>query len=454
MFRSIANFVLKALNLGTTSIYYNDPTTADLYGNTVIPELCQPCPAFTVVGWTGKPGGQPGSPQFQAAQVYTTMVTALNFIQKVSGQPILKNWAATHNLVAIPRAGQQLNAYYDRTSLRFFYYMDQPRNNIVYGCESVDVVAHELGHAVLDALRPDFWSTTSLEIFALHEAFGDIVAMLTVLQFDQVVQKVLQETGGDLRKSNVATRIAEELGGAIYAVSGGRLGGNNYLRNAANELEYVEPESLPTHPSGEGLAKEPHNFSRVFTGAWYECVVEIFQRELSKMEPAAALRHAATMMALRLFHGVMAAPSTPRFFESLSRSMLAMDRAWGSPYSDLMSKVFIKRKILKPFAFGLTNLNQELKLMDTIKLDPGTEGNRLRLSMAGPVEEASEIVVDLPKFGIAGDFSGEQTVDTAKECLRFIKSQNLIGSEYECKMFAVVDGKLQRNFICNAFRRE
>jgi Zn-dependent metalloprotease len=46
---------------------------------------------------------------------------------------------------------------------------------------STDVVAHEVGHGLLDSARPDS-STSILEVGAFHEAFGDCIAMLTALR--------------------------------------------------------------------------------------------------------------------------------------------------------------------------------------------------------------------------------------------------------------------------------
>src|SRR5262247_3863818 len=43
----------------------------------------------------------------------------------------------------------------------------------VHACESPDVVNHEQGHALLDAVRPDFWDAPFAEVAAFHESFGD-----------------------------------------------------------------------------------------------------------------------------------------------------------------------------------------------------------------------------------------------------------------------------------------
>jgi len=48
----------------------------------------------------------------------------------------------------------------------------------VYTCRSSDIVAHEVGHAILDSLCPLFYNFRSEgEIAGLHEGFGDIVAI-------------------------------------------------------------------------------------------------------------------------------------------------------------------------------------------------------------------------------------------------------------------------------------
>jgi len=67
--------------------------------------------------------------------------------------------------------GTDLNAYYDRVGLRFFQATVGSRT--FYSGESPDVVNHEQGHAVLDALKPQLWNAANLEVPAFHESFGE-----------------------------------------------------------------------------------------------------------------------------------------------------------------------------------------------------------------------------------------------------------------------------------------
>ena len=56
---------------------------------------------------------------------------------------------------------------------------------------STDVVAHEIGHGLLDAIRPDLWDAAFLEAGAFHEAFGDCIAILTALHDRETRVKLL-----------------------------------------------------------------------------------------------------------------------------------------------------------------------------------------------------------------------------------------------------------------------
>ena len=52
----------------------------------------------------------------------------------------------------------------------------------VFSGESPDVVCHELGHAILDSLKPQLFDAASMEVAAFHESFGDMSASLSALQ--------------------------------------------------------------------------------------------------------------------------------------------------------------------------------------------------------------------------------------------------------------------------------
>ena len=119
------NFTHQAKN--TNSVYLNDPTTPKL----MIEEDNRSCllPVRSV-GESGC-GYSLGSIQQQALASKQIVSNALNYMcSKTEGT--IKNWAATNSLTIMSRAGQDINAYYDRSTLRFFYFSDPKKNKIVF----------------------------------------------------------------------------------------------------------------------------------------------------------------------------------------------------------------------------------------------------------------------------------------------------------------------------------
>ena len=127
----------------------------------------------------------------------------------------------------------------------------------MYFADSSDIVTHELGHAMLDAMRPDFWSVQALEVWSFHEAFSDIVAMFNLMSYDVALNKMIVETKGDLSVSNSVSRLAEEVGILIRNVTRDPLHLPNALRDPAVEVfKYEEPATLPAETSNNKLAAE------------------------------------------------------------------------------------------------------------------------------------------------------------------------------------------------------
>jgi hypothetical protein len=85
--------------------------------------------------------------------------------------------------------GCQLNAYYDPSThtLVFPQFLDKGR--MKYTCSSFDVVAHESGHACLNAMCPTLSSDRS-DHRALHESFGDLTALFASLDIATPTQQI------------------------------------------------------------------------------------------------------------------------------------------------------------------------------------------------------------------------------------------------------------------------
>ena len=146
----------------------------------------------------------------------------------------------------MPVAGKDLNAFYDRKALHFFRDVDAKTGAVVQSGESPDVVTHEQGHAILDAIRPDLWDAPHFEVAAFHEAFGDLAAIFVALAEPALAARSIQATRANPARSNLVSRLAEELGAAVRD----RYGSPTPRCRApcatpSTTFEYVDPKSLP-----------------------------------------------------------------------------------------------------------------------------------------------------------------------------------------------------------------
>jgi hypothetical protein len=164
------------------------------------------------------------------------------------------NWQPGEPLNLLLDGGEDFNAYYDRKALNFFH--GTAGGRMIYSGESPDIVCHEQGHAILDALRPELFDAGTIEAAAFHESFGDMSALLAALQLPSLRTAMLADTGGDLSRNSRLSRLAEQLGWAIRRQMPSAVD-PDCLRNAANAFFYNNPESLPSNAPAVSLSSEP-----------------------------------------------------------------------------------------------------------------------------------------------------------------------------------------------------
>jgi hypothetical protein len=208
--------------------------------------------------------------------------------------------------------GLDLNAYYDREGVRFFHH---PVARVTkFSGASAEIVSHEVGHALLDTIRPTLWDSNFPEVAAFHEAFGDCIAMLTAIA-DPAMRKELVRVIG---RRNFIETFGEDLSWAALKVMGAKCNASK-PRQARNKYRWSLPATLPADGRGGMLINEPHSFGQVFTGCFYDIIALTFARG-AKNE--AALWNAASTAARALFAAAKAAPITPRFYQAVGRAMV------------------------------------------------------------------------------------------------------------------------------------
>jgi hypothetical protein len=309
-------------------------------------------------------------------------------------------------LTAHLNAGDDLNAFYDRRGLWFF------RRTVagvtVAACESNEVVEHEAGHAILDALRPQLFNTASAETAALHEAFGDISALLGSLRLESLRIAVLAETQGDLELSSRVSRMAEQLGWAIRQGHPTAVD-RDCLRNLSNSFFYRDPVELPPNGPANTLCSEPHSFSRVFSGAFLKIVAGIFRQQ--DLQDQAGLAAAAEIAGQLLVDAVVAAPVVSGYYAQVAGHMIAADqRRNGGRYGQSLRSAFIRHGILSlEAAVSVTEPEVARRGVGMTEVQPGggddegltpvtihgaTYGVTQPLTLSAPAQER--------RFGIAG----------------------------------------------------
>ena len=261
------------------------------------------------------------SDEFLAWQCREGLLRALSTWESIAGP--LTRWQGRKRprLKVRVDAGADRNAYYARGELGFCSDTNA-RGRVRRFAMSVDVVAHEAGHAFLDAIRPDLFDTPYLETNAFHEAFGDCIAILTSLA-DDGIRKALLKRDPLLSRANFVETLMESLANATREASRG----DNAAapRRGKNRHRWMLPTELPDDGGPGVLINEDHSFGQVFVGCFYDTLRNVFRA--SPKRNAAALARAASVVGKLLVRAAEKAAITPRFFQAVGRAMSLEDDA-------------------------------------------------------------------------------------------------------------------------------
>jgi hypothetical protein len=167
-------------------------------------------------------------------------------------------------LLVVPNAGTWQNAFYDRysRSLQCFSFKG-PEDTPIYTALSSDIVTHETGHAILDGLTPALYDALTPQSLAIHEAIGDLTAIIMSLQSSHIREWLINECGGKLSGNTPISQLAVEFG---YAMGMGQP-----LRDANNQCTM-----------GNRTSDEPHDLSRILTGAFWSAIKQVHNTTLEK----------------------------------------------------------------------------------------------------------------------------------------------------------------------------
>ncbi|MEW2360016.1 hypothetical protein [Spirillospora sp. NPDC029432] len=280
----------------------------------------------------------PNSPQFDCGHTFAVVRQTLTMYERHHGAPIRFAWnigGNTDRITVHPRAGVDRNAFYSRTAkvLKFFHFTPAGQDQPVFTCRSLDIAAHEMGHAILDGLKPGWLGAANPpQTGGLHEAFGDLTAVFLTLSQPDQAEALVAMTRANLHDKNFLSAVAEEFGKAALNRDYG-------LRNADNDLKLSQ------------VGNEVHDISQVFTGAVYDVLADIYafecRRQAGRRDHTLLLIEVADKLCKLLLDAIIAAPAVGATYVDVANRMLQISAQRREPaiYRTFIRNRFAVREI-------------------------------------------------------------------------------------------------------------
>jgi len=239
------------------AMYVADPLFDKVpYGSTSLPPFdgarrapVQPGPDrhFDNLDWNSR--------AFLAAHAYACVHRVLAIWQSYLGRPVRWFFRDTFERLEIVPLVDWENAQAGYGFLELGYSLvDGVRHPYAL---NFDTIAHEMGHLIgLSAVGgvPRGISQES-DYFPLSEALSDLVSLISFLNFDSAVERLLRRTDGNLLLYNELNRFAETSP-------------ETQIRIATNPRRMSE------------VTTEVHDRSLPFTGAVFDSIIDLYHREL------------------------------------------------------------------------------------------------------------------------------------------------------------------------------
>ena len=274
--------------------------------------------------------------EFDAVHTYAVVRMVLTMYQRALREKMSWHWGDSEPIDVNPRAGSAANAFYSRTgkSLRFFFFRKagaDPSEPPIYTCRSLDIVAHEAGHAILDGLKSEWLPFTQPQTGGLHESFGDLTAIFLALSQLDLVEFVIASTKGNLHRTNILDKLAEQFGEGIGRPSG--------LRNADNDLKLSQ------------VSNQVHDLSQVFTGAVFDILATAFHaaRRPRWIDDAIMLYEVGQKVMKLTLEGIRLAPAQNATYKDVADAMIAFANSHPvefDGYDQIIQAEFTRREVL------------------------------------------------------------------------------------------------------------
>lgn len=240
--------------------------------------------------WRNGEASLVGNFRFHAQNVYALVMKTLARFEYALGRRV--GWSfGGHQLKVAPQGVMDANAFYTRDveGLVFGYFPGRGEKTI-YTCLSHDIVVHETTHALLDALRRRYLDPSGPDQAAFHEAFADVIALLSVFSQIELVEELLRRGRGrgpyiddrdvraDRLRETALFGLAEQMGEEVHAVRGEALRRSAQISPGRKWLD--DPEYA-----------EPHRRGEIFVAAVMNAFIETWTERLQAARAPGQDRH-------------------------------------------------------------------------------------------------------------------------------------------------------------------
>ncbi len=308
-------------------------------------------------------------PRFHQQNAYAIAMRTLGVFERALGRRVPWGFAG-HQLRIAPHAFIDANAFYSRDdeALLFGYFEAKQRGRgsaarprYIFTALSHDVVAHETTHAIVDGLRPWYLDPSSADQGAFHEAFADVVAILSVFSLPEIVGTLLERAhsngksrarNGPDPRLNADLLKPEELKKSILLAIGNQMGeamiGRDQPLRRSAELppatDYLSrPEFQEAHRRGEVLVAA---VLYAFLHVWTDRLSRIVDRRTNTVSQDRAVDDGAGAAERLLRSSIRAldyAPPVDLTFSDFLSALLTADREihpQDDAYRRLLRKAF------------------------------------------------------------------------------------------------------------------
>jgi hypothetical protein len=302
-----------------------------------------------------------GTPEFAKAHVFGTIGFVLDVWERYFGRPIPWHFARDFDRLEVVMLPDFDNSHVGWGFMEVGSYHETAGPPLPFAL-NFDVVAHETGHLIIySTIGVPSRASERGEYFGFQESAADTTAMVAALHFGSLVERLLEETRGNLYTYNELDRFAE-------------LSATEQIRLASNSVK------LSAFAAGWS---DEHALSQPLTGAIFDILVDIFQENLvergvigravadltervgDEPEHAAVIQPVfdaayrgrvaefrAALIEARDYLGVALAETwkhlSPDYFDyaEVAATLLAVDRALsGGRYQEEMTESFVWREI-------------------------------------------------------------------------------------------------------------